>query len=128
MSKYSSLNWEVDLPKNWEGELENDIHLFYDPDGVGALQISAYIKTDGAITEKEILERTELDENKHSHLLQSEWGQFHGYHLIFREGDTFWKNWWLAKGNVFLFITYNCDIADKDIEFKTIDMILSSLR
>ena len=128
MNTYSSQNWQIDLPESWIGEFDDDIHLIYDPDGVGAIQISAYIKPGGKITEDELLERTGLDEKSYRHLSKNDWGHFHGYQLVYREDEIFWRKWWLMKDNLFIFITYNCEIPDKDIEFKAINAIVNTLK
>jgi len=126
MNKYVSTNWSLNLAEGWVSEFDDDCHTFYHPEGVGALQISAYtIET--PVTDEDLIENTGLDEDGIAHLGKNDWGQFHGYQLIYGVDNTFWRKWWLRNGNVLLFVTYNCDAQDTDIESTTINNIMASL-
>lgn len=109
-------------------ELDENIHTIYDPDGVGALQISAYMKQDGDITEKELLNKTQLNEKKQQFLRKDDWGQFKGFQLVYKEKQDFWRKWWLMNKDLFLFVTYNCEIEDEEVEFESINKSLNTLK
>lgn len=126
MNKYKSTNWSIILDEGWESELNEECHTFFHPHGVGALQISAYTKGT-TITDQDLLKNTGLDEEGISHLGKNDWGQFHGYQLIYGAGDTFWRKWWLRNDKVFLFVTYNCDIHENEIEANIVNNIMSTL-
>ena len=68
-----------------------------------------------------------LDEEGITHLGKNDWGQFHGYQLVYGAENTFWRKCWLRNGKVFLFASYNCDIKDNEIESTTINQIMGSL-
>ena len=126
MTKYKNQNWSIELADGWVGELEEDIHIIYHPNGVGALQISAFIK-DSPITNEDLIENTGLDDEGISHLNKNKWGQFEGYELNYSDGENFLRKWWLVKGNTFLLLTYNCETQDKDQELNDINRMVSSL-
>jgi hypothetical protein len=119
--------WSIDLAKGWSAEDEEECVTITKSSTSGALQISAYKKSEGRISRKELLELTECDEETQSHLRDSTCGQFSGYQLVFSEDDTFWRKWWLSHGRTLLFVTYNCDLAKKDIEKSQISQMVDSL-
>ena len=125
---YTTENWKLELAENWEGELDEDIHLLYHPDGVGCIQISGYLKEDNKITRNEIIELTDLDKEEQAYLKEYETGNFHGVQFVYSEGDIFWRKYWLANDNLLLFITYNCELNDKEIEVKVIKEMLKTLK
>lgn len=127
MTIHSSNNWKIDLPKHWEVEIDDEIHIIYDPDGFGALQISAFIKSDDPITENELLENTGLEENDFKYLKKVSCGDFDGYLLMYDVDHTFWKKWWLIKDNLLLFATYNCETTDREKELNFVDTTVNSL-
>ena len=121
--------WQLDLALNWEAEVNEQCVTLFHPDGVGALQLSAYQKPNQALVQKDdLLSATKLDPERYRHLGEQDWGEFHGYQLVYAVDDTFWRRWWLANGPTFLFVTYNCDKADMDAELELINTMLGSLR
>jgi hypothetical protein len=105
--------WQLDLAAKVD---EHCVTLCH-PDGVGALQLSAYQRRDGKVVRKQdLLSATKLTNGQQRHLGEQDWGEFHGYQLVYAEDDTFWRRWWLANGRTFLFVTYNCDKADMEVE------------
>ena len=60
--RYTHDSWSVDLPNHWQVEETEDCLAIYDPNGVGAFQISSYFKDDGAVTYDDLLEFAEIEE------------------------------------------------------------------
>jgi hypothetical protein len=121
--------WELELASGWDAEAMNHCVTLFHPEGVGALQISAYQKPNKAIIEDgDLLEATNLAAEQHRHLGEQECGEFHGYQLVYSDEKTFWRRWWLAYGATFLFVTYNCDKAEMETELDAVNKMLTSLR
>jgi len=55
-------------------------------------------------------------------------GDFEGFEIAFRDGDIFWRQWYLRNGRQMLFITYNCGLEFKGFEDVPIYKALCSLR
>ena len=94
----------------------------------GALQISSYQKQAGTINREELLEAVDCDSEAQRHLREKNWGDFAGFQLVYSEDDTFWRKWWLAHGKTLLFVTYNCELAQKESEDEEINRMVCSLR
>lgn len=123
--------WEIDLAPEYVAEMEPDdaCVTISHPQGVGALQVSAYQKQDGSpVSNSDLLQETELPPEKQSHLAEQQWGEFRGYQLVYTQEDMFWRRWWLTDGVTFLFVTYNCEKAEQRVELEPVNSMLNSLR
>src|SRR5262245_39658391 len=104
----SGKSWTLELARGWGAGADEHCVTITHPDGVGALQVSAHRRKGRALSRDDILEATELEPEALPHLAEQDWGDFHGFQLIFSDGEVFWRKWWLAKGNLLLFVSYNC--------------------
>lgn len=60
-------------------------------------------------------------------LTWQDWGDYSGYQYSYIESGKFYRQWWLASGEILLFITYSCDPELKDIETEEINEMVNSL-
>ena len=121
--------WSLSLATGWEAEVDEYCVTIAQPDGVGALQVSAYKKRDGSIASRDdLLEATELEPHQFQHLGELSCGDFHGFQLVYAQGDVFWRRFWLANGEVMVFVTYNCEKQHQDQELAPVNEMLASLR
>jgi hypothetical protein len=121
--------WELDLVISWEIEVDDCCVTLTRPDGVGALQLSGYQKRDKTCVDRnDLLLASKVPPDRHPFLAEQDWGEFHGFQLVYAENETFWRRWWLANGTTFLFITYNCPKADMETELDPVNSMLGSLR
>src|SRR5436190_1684983 len=105
--------WQLELAPDWEAEANEDCVPLFHPDGVGALQLSAYRNSEKpAILEADILEMIDVPPKYRDGLAKQEWGEFAGYQFVYSNRDAFWRRWWLSDGQTLLFVTYNCDKPD----------------
>ena len=129
MKLYQSPNWSLEIPEKWQSEFENDLHSFWDPEGFGALQITALQKEESCATQNDIFHMiTELKEEEKKKLKCKHFGEFSGYHICERKNQEHWEKWWVINKNILLFITYNCSLNDSDFEKECIKNILQSLK
>src|SRR5262245_29349606 len=92
--------WEIDLAEGWDAESEETCTRICDPEGVGALQISAYRKERGKVTNEDLLDLAELDKEARRHLREQACGEFHGFALVHSEDEAFWRQWWLSRDEI----------------------------
>lgn len=128
METYTSDLWMIDVAEGWEAQREELCVTICHPDGVGALQISAYQKPKGEIARDDLLDATNLDPETLKHLGEQQWGEFDGFQLVYAADDTFWRRWWLAAGKTLVFVTYNCELNDQQVEGEAVNAMVSSLR
>ena len=118
--------WKITPLAGWEVEVEGKVTAIYHPNGVGAIQISLYSK-DGAVTETDLLDFAgdhievgavykEYEENSHKVLT-----------FAFGHDGVFWQHWYIALSRGVLFVTYNCDEADREIELEKVKLIVATI-
>ncbi len=56
------------------------------------------------------------------------WGELSGYQHSYSEGNSYYRQWWLAVDRSIVFITYQSDPESKDIETEVIDNIVRSIK
>jgi hypothetical protein len=121
--------WQLDLVPGWKAEVGRHAIVVFHPDGVGALQVSAYQKPSGAtVSQQDLLDAPNLPRKHHPQLRKGTWGEFDGFQIAYSEDDTFWRRWWLANGATFLFITYNCGNSETETEMESVNQMMASLR
>lgn len=119
--------WELQLQPDWEAE-DNPECLSITRSNGGAFQLSAAVKTAGAIVMDELegmRARETLNNATHSHFTARE---FWGVNARYMEDETLWQKFWLAHGNLMIFATYNGLLSHWDRESADVIAMLESLR
>jgi len=126
MTKFHGSSWTIDLLPEWTGEHDEECSTIYHPNGVGALQISAYSKG-GAVTAEDLedlaLEHIEAGAKP----VEANTGQFKGFSLAFGVDGEFWQYWYARHGSTALLVTYNCEEADRNREIGEIKEMVATL-
>lgn len=127
MKQHKEQYWQINLPDDWLIETEDDCQSIYHPDGAGMLEISVALQPE-PLTQEDLKaiasEHLETGATAEDTLI----GDFAGFELTYDEDDVFWREWYLAHGNLLLFITYNCDSGEEEKEEGTLDVILATLK
>ena len=126
MLTYKSEWWQIELPEGWEAECDDVHHSFYQPDEVGALQITAYCK-ETAIDEEDLFEMIDLEDEAREHLAPATLGEFTGHQLIYSEDGIFWHKWWVYLDSLLVFVTYTCNEEDRQADVQVLSQILGTL-
>lgn len=113
------------LPE-WGREYEEGCLTIYHPNGVGALQISAYSK-DSEVTEEDLKDLASDRIESGAEVAPAKLGEFTGFTLAFRVDNTFWQHWYVSSFNEALFITYNCEVEDREHEISQIKDMVATL-
>ena len=127
MSSFRGNSWEVDLLPDWIGEHTEECTTIYHPDGVGALQISSYSKND-SVTESDLMDLAQEHIDTGAKPVKAEAGAFEGFTFAFGIDGEFWQFWYVARDNIALLITYNCNEADLGPEREHAKSIVASLK
>lgn len=121
--RYTHDTWSIDLPNNWVVEETDVCMAFYNPDGVGAIQISTYLKEDGNVTNDDLLEFSEA-----KNPVEADLPYLKGIQKTFEDGGDIFINWWLRSGSQLYYVTYICEKGDEAIEAEEREYIVYSLR
>ena len=127
MSSFQGNHWQVNLPPNWQGNHHEDCSTIFNPNGVGALQISSYSKGD-SITESDLEDLAKDHLNTGAKVGKANAGEFDGFTFAYGTNGEFWQFWFVAKGKNALLITYNCNEDDLGPEREQAKMIVSGLK
>ena len=134
MSLYVSPSgwYKLQYPAVWEHDDENDMVAFYEPKhGVGTVQISAY--------------SVEKSENASPRTLLLEYLGQHNIEVVdenialktqcdkiiaqceYISDRRYWAIWVIRKFKKMLFVTYNCNEEEKDIERSDVERLVNSI-
>lgn len=121
--RYTHDTWSIDLPNNWVVEETDEAMAFYKPDGVGAIQISTYLKEDGNVTNEDLLEFSEAVNPEEADL-----PYLKGIQKTFEDSGDIFINWWLRSGSQLYYVTYICERGDEAIEAQEREYVVYSLK
>jgi hypothetical protein len=120
--------WEIQLTDGWEADEHPDCLSITRPDGGGAFQVSAAVKTVGAIQPVEVEQQSRQGTPEGAVPKAFIAGSFSGLGVGYVEEDTHWQRFWLADGNVLIFATYNGLPEAWESERVDVYAMLASLR
>ena len=126
MKTYESENWSINLPDDWEEEHDDEGVTLFNPDGCGALEISA-------LEQEEAIDDGFLEYMAAEHLESGaepdevEFGDFEGLEFSYGDDGNYWREWYLRADNLMLYITYNCPLQDEGRENDEVEAILETL-
>ncbi len=131
--KYESQWYSFDKPKKWKVENEDGVLLLFNEfDGYGALNISSYEITTDYVFHMDVELRDFVASVVEGSI------DFISDEAIMRTKDTvatelsikntYWKFWLIYEKCKALFISYNCDIEDREIEQQEISSIIKSIQ
>jgi len=126
--EFTSRWWTIELASGWSAKSEESCSSITAEVGVGALQISAYGCTGGPVTEGTCMSLLKGEYPAGVEVLNHNFGQFSGLNVSFSVEKVYWRKWSLRNGSLLLFVTYNCDTEEKDIERSAVDQMLATLK
>lgn len=126
MKPFEGKSWSISLLPDWIGEHEDECSLIYHPEGVGALQISAYTKAT-PVTDEDLREFAEEHIEAGAKLSPIQTGEFTGYTIALGIDDTFWQYWYLRNASTMLLVTYHCDEDKRNQELEQIKSMVATL-
>ena len=118
--------WSIVVPTGWRAYHESECSTLLDGSDIGALQISAMFKDDTILDEE--LRDLASDKIEAGAITRDVFlGNFVGFEIAFTVDEIFWRQWFLRHKDQCLFITYNCDLRNRNSEKPAISDILASL-
>jgi hypothetical protein len=127
MTEFGGPSWSLSLIEDWEAEHDAECDSIYNPNGVGALQIST-LKKQTVVTDQDLKALASQHSESDVKINQVFSGDFSGITFSLVIDDDYWRYWYLRSGFVVLFVTYNCNLEDKAVEEKQVNLILNSLK
>lgn len=127
MKTYASDTWSINLPDAWEEEHDDEGVTLFDPQGCGALEISAVVQeepVDEGFLEYMASEHLEAGAEPE----EVEFGDFEGLEFGYADQDNYWREWYLRADNLMLYITYHCPLVDEGREDDEVDAMLETLQ
>jgi len=125
--RFGSSNWSLQVAEGWDTCHDADCASIARRElGCGALQLSAALR-DSEVTDGDLLDfaAKEVEAGlKGVPVLTSEFG---GYLFTFVRDGAFWRRWYLRKGSLALFVTYNCNVEERGVEDADVDEMMVSL-
>lgn len=138
MKPYEKKGWfRLAVPDGWEIDEAEEPLAFYDPQGVGALQVTVQAprplkpgeKVDVYLMLRAFLRSIGVDidlvEARRYTERALDWAACE-YEGDSEEGKTFWRVWMATNHDLLAFITYACPVEERESERETVNGIVSS--
>lgn len=119
--------WCLEIPEEWSASVEDDCVTVSDCDGVGDIDITVVCREDGVVDENELqaLASDIIDQGITAEPVEI--GNCQGLLFEYVEEDEALREWYLARGGLFVYITYSCDADNRDLDVAAVDAILQTL-
>ena len=125
---YDSDLWSVDLPPGWQVREHEICTSFFREDGVGALQVGAFLHEYQEITDPDLLEINEEAGNEDAPVLAFSSDHFKGFSTRFSTEEAHWGRWLLRAGRLLVHVTYNCNLENAGVEDHEVYEIVMTFR
>jgi hypothetical protein len=119
--RYQQKFWSVDMPKGWTYQEAGHSVAFFNPEGVGAFNVSAYQKS-APVSDLDLRELADS-----AQLSEVNAGTASGFACRLVQSNEFLMKWWLRSANVMVLATYNCNVEDQGTEEAQISHLLASI-
>jgi len=126
MTVHDGNGWKITPLSGWVLEVEGNISTLYHPKGVGAIQISKYSK-DSAVTKADLLDLASEHIEAGANYKEYEENFLKVLTFAFGHDGEFWQHWYIAISSGVLFITYNCDEADREVELEQVKSMVATV-
>jgi hypothetical protein len=94
----------------------------------GAFQLSAARRPEGAAELAELRHAAERERDLMGSPFPVVVGGFHGFSVSYSRDGVFWRRWWLARGRLWIFATYNGAPSARVLEEPEVEGMLATLR
>lgn len=118
--------WSISLPDDWEEEHDDEGVTLFDPQGSGSLEITT-LEQDEPVDDGFLEYMAEEHLEAGAEPEEVECGDFEGFELSYGDAEHYWREWYLRAGNLMLYVTYHCPLADEGSEDDAVDAILETL-
>ena len=131
--------YRLTLPDGWEADEEEEgVAAIYEPEGAGALQVSAQTprplppggKIDVFLMLRAFLKQTGVDFVEEAATRRTDrgldWASYE-YTGDSGEGELLFRSWMVTNHDILVFLTYACRTEDGDAQRAAIDGIVASL-
>jgi hypothetical protein len=125
--RFGTDTWTLQVPSGWRAWHDEECSTLVGPGDLGALQVSAASK-DSEVLDQDLRDFASKHLAAGAHAEPAEAGDYAGFEIAFRDGDRYWRQWFLRRGRQALFVTYNCALDHRGAEDDAVRQALASLR
>lgn len=139
MKVFEKKGWyRLSIPDGWDVDEDETPVAIYDPEGAGALQVTAETprplppggRIDVFLMLRAFLKQTGVDFDETLAKRKTErgldWASTE-YTADSDEGEALWRSWMVTNHDIVVFLTYGCRTEDGDVQRAEIDAIVGSL-
>jgi hypothetical protein len=127
MPEFASAYWKVSVPTGWVARNDPKCATFTRPGGPGALQVSAARK-DGEVTDDDLNDFASEHLGNGAKTKPVTLGDFTGFTFQYRDDENYWRQWFVRRGPLAVFLTYNCPVASYAEESAAVEAIITTLK
>ena len=119
--------WCLELPDEWSAEMEDDCVTIADCDGVGEIDITVVRKAYSHVDDSDLAQFAEQLVEQGIASRAVEVGVTRGLLFEYQDDEGDWREWYLARGPLLIYITYHTDTEHSGLDNAIVDEILATL-
>ena len=125
-NRFGRPTWSLLAPDDWMTQHDEECATLADPEGIGALQLSAAFK-DTKVDDADLRDLASEHLDAGAIPAATTLGDFVGFEIAYCTDESAWRTWYLRNDQQALFVTYNCTIDNRGLHDQAVDEILQSL-
>jgi len=126
MKTHKTRYWQIKIPDDWQVESDPDCEILYQQDGPGELHISA-VHMDQDVDDQTLQDMAGDHIQSGADAEDVDLGQFDGLFLDYESKGEYWREWYLRRGPLLLYVSYACELKHEGEEDDVVEMMLESL-
>ncbi len=119
--------WSIAVPTEWWADREEESIVIGDRDNVGSIEISTLCRESGSFAASEVEALAKDNGEAGWQWSPAKLGEYVGIGTQYLEDGDAVREWYVANGNVVLFVTYSCDAENSGLDDAAVDELLSTL-
>lgn len=125
---YESAWWSLEYPDGWEADQDEYCTSLYDPEGSGALQVSAARNDTRPVTDEDLMDHVSARVREGAEMSRSANSFMTGFTTTLAREHNVWQEWWLRSASLVVYVTYICPVEDLGREREAVNAIIESIR
>jgi hypothetical protein len=119
--------WSTKLRAGWAAHENPDCVSFSAGPSGGVLKVSAIRKPNGSVTSQDLQEFASASKGGVGNLQHVELSEIFGLASEYVGEERYCKEWWLKKGSIGVYFTYDVAVAARRAEADAVDKMISSV-
>ena len=118
--------WCLQIPEEWSAEVEDDVVIIFDCDGVSEINITLVKKSEGNVKPEDLKDFcSHLIKNNNYESIDFDFAS--GLYFNYIDDEGVWREWYLSHESSIIYITHFSENDNVGLDDAIVDEIISTM-